>query len=41
MLATQLNHLVDNGQLAEYTIIKVNNHLTSMVNKEQNKTGEK
>lgn len=33
MLSTQLNHHVTNGDLAEFTIIKVNNHITSLVNK--------
>uniref|UniRef100_A0A1B6MN54 Replication protein A subunit n=1 Tax=Graphocephala atropunctata TaxID=36148 RepID=A0A1B6MN54_9HEMI len=40
MLATQLNHMVDDNQLAEYSIIRVNRHLTSMVNNQQKK-GEK
>lgn len=33
MLSTQLNHLVTNGDLSEFTIIKVKNHITSVVNK--------
>lgn len=33
MLSTQLNHLVTSGELSEFSIIKVNNHITSLVNK--------
>lgn len=33
MLATQLNEYVTNGELTDYTIIKVKQHVTSVVNK--------
>lgn len=33
MLATQLNDLVVNGSLSEYTIIRVQQHITSVVNR--------
>lgn len=36
MLSTQLNHLVAEGQLNENTIIKVQQHITSVVNKNEN-----
>lgn len=36
MLSTQLNHLVADGQLTEHTIIKVQQHITSVVNKNEN-----
>lgn len=36
MLSTQLNHLVTENQLPEFTIIKVNQHITSVVNKNEN-----
>lgn len=36
MLSTQLNHLVTEGQLSENTIIKVQQHITSVVNKNEN-----
>lgn len=36
MLSTQLNHLVAEGQLSEFTIIKVQQHITSVVNKNEN-----
>lgn len=36
MLSTQLNHLVVDGQLTENTIIKVQQHITSVVNKNEN-----
>ena len=36
MLSTQLNHLVADGQLNENTIIKVQQHITSVVNKNEN-----
>lgn len=36
MLSTQLNHLVTEGKLPEFTIIKVNQHITSVVNKNEN-----
>lgn len=36
MLSTQLNHMVDDGQLVDNTIIKVNQHITSVVNKNDN-----
>lgn len=36
MLSTQLNHLVVDGQLSEFTIIKVQQHITSVVNKNEN-----
>lgn len=36
MLSTQLNHLVAEGQLTENTIIKVQQHITSVVNKNEN-----
>lgn len=39
MLSTQLNHLVTEGQLTENTIIKVQQHITSVVNKSENDGG--
>lgn len=36
MLSTQLNHLVTNGELPEFTIIQVKQHITSLVNKNEN-----
>lgn len=36
MLSTQLNEFVTNGQLTDYTIIRVNQHITSVVNKTDN-----
>lgn len=36
MLSTQLNHLVTDGLLPEFTIIKVTQHITSVVNKNEN-----
>lgn len=36
MLSTQLNHLVADGQLSDHTIIKVQQHITSVVNKNEN-----
>lgn len=41
MLATQLNHMVENKQLEEFTIIRVNRLLTSMVNNNNQQKGEK
>lgn len=32
MLATQLNHLIVNGQLADFTIFKVTQYITSVAN---------
>lgn len=40
MLATQLNPMVENNQLAEFSVIRVNRHLTSLVN-HQNNEGQK
>ncbi|XP_065081416.1 replication protein A 70 kDa DNA-binding subunit [Ochlerotatus camptorhynchus] len=39
MLATQLNELHQNGQLAEYTVIRIDRYITSVVNR--NERGEK
>lgn len=36
MLSTQLNHLVNEGSLSEFTIIQVKQHVTSVVNKNDN-----
>lgn len=36
MLSTQLNPHVTNGDLSEFTIIRVKNHITSVVNKTDN-----
>lgn len=36
MLSTQLNNHVTNGDLAEFAIIRVRNHITSVVNKTDN-----
>ncbi|XP_031632411.1 replication protein A 70 kDa DNA-binding subunit, partial [Contarinia nasturtii] len=36
MLSTQLNHLVVEGQLPEFSIIQVKQHITSVVNKNEN-----
>lgn len=36
MLSTHLNHLVVNGQLTEFTIIRVKQHTTSVVTKNKN-----
>lgn len=36
MLSTQLNHLVSENQLPEFTIIQVKQHITSVVNKNEN-----
>lgn len=33
MLSTQLNHLVTGGELSDFTIIQVKQHITSLVNK--------
>lgn len=41
MLATQLNHMVENKELEEFTIIRVNRLLTSMVNNNNQQKGEK
>lgn len=35
MLSTQLNHLVLEGALPEFTIIQVKQHVTSVVNKNE------
>lgn len=35
MLSTQLNHLVLEGALSEFTIIQVKQHVTSVVNKNE------
>lgn len=35
MLATQLNDFVTEGRLADYTIVRVNRYITSMVNKSE------
>lgn len=39
MLATQLNELHQNGQLAEFTVIRIDRYITSVVNR--NERGEK
>lgn len=39
MLATQLNEMHQNGQLAEYTVIRIERYITSVVNR--NERGEK
>lgn len=36
MLSTQLNHMVTEGLLTEFTIIQVKQHITSVVNKNEN-----
>lgn len=36
MLSTQLNHLVTENKLPEFTIIQVKQHITSVVNKNEN-----
>lgn len=35
MLATQLNEFVAKGQLVDYTIVRIDNYITSMVNKSE------
>lgn len=37
MLATQINHMQADGSLSEFTIVRVNRYITSMVNQAQNK----
>lgn len=32
MVATQLNEMVSSGQLAEFTIVKINRYITSLFN---------
>lgn len=36
MLSTQLNHLVNEGKMPEFTIIQVKQFTTSLVNKNEN-----
>lgn len=40
MLSTQLNNLVTSDQLGEFTIIKVTQHITSVINKNDNSTND-
>ncbi|XP_054276816.1 replication protein A 70 kDa DNA-binding subunit-like [Macrosteles quadrilineatus] len=36
MLATQLNHMVENNELVEFSIVRLNRHLTSLISNQKN-----